>query len=83
MTATALPGRHDVLAMLPDRGPGAAGQTDERIDSLEIAMLIYAAQERYGLDLPLTADLMARLSTVSGAVQALREAMRSGGAGIG
>jgi acyl carrier protein len=83
VTATALPDERDVLALLGTRDTSTAGQWDERIDSLEIAVLIHAMEQRYGVVVPLTGELMVRLATVTGAVAVLREALQPGQAGTG
>ena len=67
------PDRRDVVEMLAtyrDRAPEAVG---ERIDSLELAWLVHQVEQRYGVALDLDDDALARMSTVTGAVEVLGE----------
>lgn len=59
-----------ILAALGDRRPESVG---EELGSLELAWLVAQAEERYGLVLDLTEEELYRLSTVTGAVELLRE----------
>jgi acyl carrier protein len=73
------PARRDVVEMLAayrDRTPEAVG---ERIDSLELAWLMHQVEQRYGITLDLDDDALARMTTVSGAVEVLGEAMAGAG----
>ena len=75
MSSQPLPERADLvqmLAALGDRRPEAVG---EELGSLELAWLVAQAEERYGVVLELTEEEMYRLSTVTGAVELLREAL--------
>ncbi len=65
-------GRDDVLAMLA--GVGARpGETREQLDSMELAWLIHQVEQRYGVQVELDDRQLGRMSTVSGAVDVLRE----------
>lgn len=68
----AQPQRSDVIAMLATYGDRLPDQVPEAIDSLELAWLIHQIEQRYGtLDLDDTA--IARMSTVTGAVEVLTD----------
>jgi acyl carrier protein len=58
------------LARLNNRTPDEVG---ERIDSLELARFVYEVEQRYGVELDLTDDQLARMSTVDGTVAVLGE----------
>ena len=66
----------DMLASYRNRTPEAVG---ERIDSLELAWLMHQVEQRYGVTLDLDDDALARMSTVTGAVDVLGEAMAGAG----
>jgi hypothetical protein len=74
MTAGA-PDRDEVVAMLATYGDREPDQVHERIDSLELAWLLHRVEQRYGMALDLGDDELARMSTVDGAVEVLRDAM--------
>jgi len=57
-----------MLATYGDRQPE---QVPEAIDSLELAWLIHQAEQRYG-ELDIDDDMIARMSTVTGAVDVLK-----------
>jgi hypothetical protein len=76
--ATPPPGRDEVVAMLAtyrDRDPS---QVHERIDSLEMAWLVHQVEQRYRTVLDLDDDSLARMSTVTGAVELLGEVLQDG-----
>jgi acyl carrier protein len=58
------------LARLSNRSPDEVG---ERIDSLELARFVYEVEQRYGVELDLTDEQLARMSTVDGTVAVLGE----------
>jgi acyl carrier protein len=58
------------LARLSNRAPDEVG---ERIDSLELARFVYEVEQRCGVELDLTDDQLARMSTVDGTVAVLGE----------
>jgi len=70
-----LPGRDDVVAMLASYGDRPAAAVRERIDSLELAWLIHQVEQRYGVAIDLDDDALARMATVTDAVEVLREVM--------
>lgn len=55
----------DVLSTFHDR----AG---ESIDSLELAWLLHQLEQRYGIELELDDEQLARMSTISSALDVLR-----------
>ncbi len=61
-----------MLATFGDRSPEAV---DEQLSSLELTWLIAQIEQRYGVMLDFTDDVLAQMSTLSGAVQALRGAL--------
>ena len=67
-----------MLATYRDRQPE---QVPEAIDSLELAWLIHQVEQRYG-ELDVDDDAIARMSTVTGAVDVLRD-LKIGSAGDG
>ena len=67
-----------MLATYGDRQPE---QVPEAIDSLELAWLIHQVEQRYG-ELDIDDDAIARMSTVTGAVDVLRD-LKIGSAGDG
>jgi acyl carrier protein len=69
----AAPDRGEVLAMLATYGDRRPEDVTEGIDSLELAWLIHQLEQHYGAALDLTDDDLARMSTVTGAVDVLRE----------
>jgi acyl carrier protein len=64
--------RSDVVAMLATYGDRQPEQVPEAIDSLELAWLIHQIEQRYGA-LDVDDDTIARMSTVAGAVDVLRD----------
>jgi hypothetical protein len=72
------PDREDVVAMLATYGNREVGAVRERIDSLDLAWLVHQVEQRYSVTLDLSDDELARMSTVSGAVEVLGEAMPNG-----
>ncbi|WP_040478668.1 hypothetical protein [Longispora albida] len=61
--------------MLATYGNRTAADVRERIDSLELAWLIHQVEQRYGVELDLDDDVLARMSTVDNAVTALGEVL--------
>jgi len=64
--------RSEVVAMLATYGDRRPEQVPEAIDSLELAWLIHQVEQRYG-PLMLDDDAIARMFTVTGAVEVLRD----------
>jgi hypothetical protein len=68
--------RSDVVAMLATYGDRQPEQVPEAIDSLELAWLLHQIEQRYGA-LDVDDDALARMSTVTGALDVLKE-LRTG-----
>jgi hypothetical protein len=64
--------RAEVVAMLAAYGDRRPEQVPEAIDSLELAWLIHQVEQRYGA-LDIDDDAIAHMSTVTGAVDVLRD----------
>jgi hypothetical protein len=64
--------RSEVVAMLASYGDRHPEQVPEAIDSLELAWLIHQVEQRYTA-LDIDDDAIGRMSTVTGAVDVLRE----------
>jgi hypothetical protein len=64
--------RSEVVAMLASYGDRHPEQVPEAIDSLELAWLIHQVEQRYG-GLDIDDDAIARMSTVTGAVDVLQD----------
>ncbi|MFP8961054.1 acyl carrier protein [Streptomyces nanhaiensis] len=69
------PGREDVIALLARHGECAPEDVGERIDSLQLAWLVHAVEERYGVRLDLGDDDLEAMDTVAGAVAVLGSAL--------
>ena len=67
-----VPQRSDVIAMLATYGDRQPDEVPEAIDSLELAWLIHQVEQRYG-ELDIDDDMIARMSTVTGAVDVLAD----------
>ena len=65
------PDREEVLAMLATYGNREPAAVRERIDSLDLAWLVHQVEQRYEVTLDLGDEQLARMSTVSGAVEVL------------
>ena len=70
---TAAPGRAEIVAMLATYGDRRPADVGEGIDSLELAWLVHQLEQHYGVPIDLTDDDLARMSTVTGAVEVLHE----------
>jgi acyl carrier protein len=68
--------RSEVVAMLATYGDREAEQVPEAIDSLELAWLMHQIEQRYGA-LDIDDDMIARMSTVTGVVDVLKD-LRAG-----
>jgi hypothetical protein len=64
--------RSEVVALLATYGGRHPEQVPEAIDSLELAWLIHQVEQRYGV-LEIDDDALPRMSTVTGAVDVLRD----------
>ena len=67
-----MPQRSDVVAMLATYGDRQPDQVPEAIDSLELAWLIHQIEQRYG-ELDVDDDTIARMTTVTGVVDVLKD----------
>jgi hypothetical protein len=67
------PERADLLTMLAAFGDRRPEQVSENIDSMELAWLIHQVEERYGRRIDLDDAALARMTSVSGAAQVLRD----------
>jgi acyl carrier protein len=65
------PDRDEILAMLATYGNREPAAVRERIDSLDLAWLVHQVEQRYEVTLDLGDEQLARMSTVSGAVEVL------------
>ena len=75
------PGRADLVAMLAAFGDRAPEAVPEQIGSLELTWLITSVEQSYEVTLDLSEDELAKMTTVSGAVAALRDALAGAGHG--
>ncbi len=66
------PQRSDVVAMLATYGDRQPEQVPETISSLELAWLLYQIEQRYGA-VDIDDDMFVRMSTITGAVEVLRD----------
>ncbi|MFL6121025.1 hypothetical protein [Actinophytocola sp.] len=67
--------RDDVVAMIASLGDRTADEVGDRIDSMQLAWLLHQVEQRYGVEIELNDGQYARMSTVDGAVDVLREAI--------
>jgi hypothetical protein len=81
MSQSGAPDRDEIIAMLAAFGDRAPEAVPERIGSLELTWLITGIEQQYNVTLDLSDDDLSRMTTVSGAVAAFREALA--GAGLG
>ena len=76
---SASPGRQDIIDMLAPLGGRGTYDPGETIDSMELAWLVQQVETRYHVSLPLDDDELARMSTIDGAVDVLRDALAGRG----
>jgi len=67
------PERAELLTMLAAFGDRRPEQVPENIDSMELAWLIHQVEERYGRRIDLDDAALARMTSVSGAAEVLRD----------
>ncbi|GAA1984658.1 hypothetical protein [Catenulispora subtropica] len=67
------PYRAQVVEMLATYGERRPEEVPESVDSLELAWLIHQIEERYGKPFGVDDDVLARMTTVTGACEVLRE----------
>ena len=68
--------RADVLAMLAQLGTRGGDSVLERLSSMEVAWLVHQVEQRYDVELDLDDEQLARLRTISDAVQLLGESVQ-------
>jgi acyl carrier protein len=61
--------------MVASFGDRPVAEVGERIDSIQLAWLVHQVEQRYGVQLELDDAQFGRMSTISGAVEVLREAV--------
>jgi acyl carrier protein len=74
MTAAEVPSRESVIAIVAAHANRPQASVPELIDSLGVAWLVYEAERRFGIALEVDDKVLARMSTVDGAVEVLRAA---------
>ncbi len=67
--------RGDVLIMIASLGDRTVDEVGDRVDSMQLAWLVHQVEQRYGVAIELDDGQFARMSTVDGAVEVLREAI--------
>jgi len=67
--------RKDVVEMVASFGDRPVSEVGERIDSIQLAWLVHQVEQRYGVEIELDDAQFGRMSTVTGAVEVLREAV--------
>lgn len=65
--------RKDVVAMVASFGDRPVDEVGERIDSIQLAWLVHQVEQRYGVLIELDDAQFGRMSTVTGAVEVLRD----------
>lgn len=61
--------------MVASFGERPVTEVGERIDSIQLAWLVHQVEQRYGVQLELDDAQYGRMSTITGAVEVLREAV--------
>jgi len=69
------PSRDEVIALLATFGDRAHSEVAEQISSLELTWLITKVELRYDVTLDLSDEELTEMTTVSGAVAALRDVL--------
>ena len=75
MTDNTAVARDDVVAMIASLGDRTVDEVGDRVDSMQLAWLMHQVEQRYGVEIELNDGQFARMSTVDGAVEVLREAI--------
>ncbi|GAB1510493.1 hypothetical protein [Actinophytocola sp. KF-1] len=75
MTRQPAVGRDDVVSMIASLGDRPVDEVGDRVDSMQLAWLMHQVEQRYGVEIELNDGQFARMSTVDGAVEVLREAI--------
>jgi hypothetical protein len=81
MSQPEAPGHDDIIAMLAVFGDRAPEAVPEQIGSLELTWLITGIEQQYNVVLDLSDEDLSRMTTVSGAVAAFRDALAGAGHG--
>ncbi|HZN19640.1 MAG TPA: hypothetical protein VFB84_15885 [Micromonosporaceae bacterium] len=68
-----------VVSILTDVGLRTPDTVGERLDSMELARLVYEVEHRFALRLDLTDEQLEQMSTVSGAAEVIRLARAEAG----
>ncbi|HUZ23605.1 MAG TPA: hypothetical protein VMV07_07555 [Streptosporangiaceae bacterium] len=77
---SAVPSREEVIAMLAAFGDRSPDEVAERIGSIELTWLITKVEQQYDVTLDLSDEALDQMTTVSGAVAALRDELAAAGA---
>lgn len=78
MMAAEVPTRESVSAIVAAHASRPEAGVPEQIDSLGVVWLVYESERRFGITLELDDEVLARMSTVTGAVEVLQAAQRQG-----
>lgn len=73
MNQGAPPDRNDVVAMLAGMRARPVEDVSEQLDSMELAWLLHQVEQRYGVRVDPDDGQLGRMTTISGAVDVLRE----------
>ncbi|MFJ3880391.1 acyl carrier protein [Streptomyces sp. NPDC090077] len=71
--------RADLVAILAAYGERQPGDVADRVDSLELAWVIHSVEERFGTELDLDEDALARMVTLDDVLDVLGGALAAGG----
>lgn len=69
------PDRDEVITLLASFGQRSPDDVPEEIGSLELTWLVTKVEVHYGVTLDLSDETLAHMTTVTGAVSALRDAL--------
>ena len=75
------PDRAEVVALLAGYGDRRPEDVGDQLDSVELAWLLHAVEQRYGVALDLDDVALLGMTTVDGAVAAIRAALERAGDG--
>jgi hypothetical protein len=73
VTRGELPSREDVLVLLAGLDGRSRDDVEERIESMELAWLVHQVEQHYGVRVELDEEHFGRMTTVTGAVEVIRE----------
>lgn len=71
----AAPDRDEVIALLAAFGQRSPDEVAEEIGSLELTWLVTKVEVQYGVTLDLSDETLGQMTTVTGAVSALRDVL--------